>query len=92
MLNELKLKYPDFDENIARYRLWEIYEAVKIVEGLTKGDANLDYVTGALYMLKKILHLPLKWGTTDTSKEIANNMVKRDVKEFTAKYMRIFLE
>ena len=80
------------DPGVAKYRQYEIEEAVKIVEELLKDGLNVDFVRGALYMLKKLLHLPNRWGKSKESKEAASNMVKRDLKEFHAKYMRLFLE
>ena len=45
-------------------------------------------------MLKKLLQLPNKWGKgkSKETQEAATNMIKRDLKEFTVKYMKLFLE
>ena len=80
------------DPSVAKYRQYEIEEGAKIFEELLKGSLDPNYVKGALYMLKKLLHLPYKWGKSPETKEAARNMVVRDVKEFTSKYMRLFLE
>ena len=80
------------DPGVAKYRQYEIEEAAKIFEELLKDSLNVDFARGALYMLKKLLQLPGKWGTSKEAKEMASNMVKRDLKEFTAKYMKLFLE
>ena len=78
--------------DVSRYRQYEIEEGAKIVEELLKDNLNVDFVRGALYMLKKLLTLPRKWSKGKESREAADNMVKRDLKEFTAKYMKLFLE
>ena len=78
--------------DVSRYRQYEIEEGAKIVEELLKDSLNVDFVRGNLHMLKKLLTLPRKWGKGKDSREAADNMVKRDLKEFTSKYMRLFLE
>ena len=78
--------------DVAKYRQLELAEAAKIVEELLKDSLNVDFVRGNLHMLKKLLTLPRKWGKGKDSKEAADNMVKRDVKEFVSKYMRLFVE
>ena len=80
------------DPNVAKYRQLELAEAATIVEELLKDSLNVDFVRGNLHMLKKFLTLPRKWSKGKESKEAADNMVARDLKEFTAKYMRLFLE
>lgn len=81
------------DPGVARYRQYELEEAVKIVEELSKDtERNIDFITGAMYMLRKCLHMPIKWGKSKESKEAARNMVAKDLKEFHSRYMRIFLE
>jgi len=80
------------DPSVAKYRRYEIEEGAKIVEELLKDSLNVDFVRGALFMLKKVLHLPIRWGKSKETKEAAHNMVARDLKEFHAKYMRLFLE
>ena len=80
------------DPSVAKYRQYEIEEGAEIVEGLLKDNLNTDFARGALYMLKKLLHMPRRWGKGKESKEAADNMVARDLKEFTSKYMRLFLE
>ena len=80
------------DPSVAKYRQMEIAEGAKLVEELLKDSLNVDFVRGNLHMLKKLLQLPRKFAKGKESKEMADNMVKRDLKEFSAKYMRIFLE
>jgi len=80
------------DPSVAKYRQYEIEEGAKIVEELLKDNLNGDFVRGALFMLKKCLHLPIKWGKSKETKEAACNMVARDLKEFHSKYMKLFLE
>jgi len=80
------------DPGVAKYRQAEIEEGAKIVEELLKDSLDPIYVKGALYMLKKLLHLPHKWGKGEEAKEEARNMVARDLKEFHSKYIRLFLE
>ena len=80
------------DPSVAKYRQMEIEEGAKVVEELLKDSLNVDFVRGALFMLKKLLTLPHKFAKSKESKEMANNMIARDMKEFTSKYMRIFLE
>lgn len=80
------------DPSVAKYRQYEIEEGTKIAEELLKDGLNVDFVRGALFMLRKLLYLPHKWGKGKESKEAAQNMIKRDLKEFHAKYMRLFLE
>ena len=80
------------DPSVAKYRQFEIEEGAKITQELLKDALNVDFVRGNLHMLKKLLHLPRKWGKGKESKEAADNMVKRDLKEFHSKYMRLFLE
>lgn len=80
------------DPSVAKYRQYEIEEGAKIAEELLKDALNVDFVRGNLHMLKKLLHLPRKWGKSKESKEAAQNMVARDLKEFHSKYMRLFLE
>ena len=80
--------------DVSKYRQYEIEEGAKIVEELLKDSLNVDFVRGALYMLKNLLHLPRQWskGKSKESQEAARNMVARDLKEFHSKYMRLFLE
>ena len=80
--------------DVAKYRQLELAEAATIVEELLKDSLNVDFVRGNLHMLKKLLHLPNKWskGKSKETQEVARNMIKRDLKEFTSRYMRIFLE
>lgn len=78
------------DPAVAKYRELEIAEAAKIVKEME--SKNLDFVNGAMYLLRKLLHLPYTWGTSKESKEAAQMMVKRDVKTFTTKYMKLFIE
>ena len=80
------------DDSVAKYRQFEIAEGAKIVEGLLKDNPDVAFIKGALFMLRKLLHLPIRWGKSKESKEMASNMVKRDLKDFTSKYMRLFLE
>ena len=80
------------DPSVAKYRQLEIEEGAKLVEELLKDNLNVDFVRGNLHMLRKLLTLPRKWGKGKESKEAADNMVKRDLKEFHSKYMRLFLE
>ena len=80
------------DPSVAKYRQMEIEEGAKFAEELLKGSFEPQYIKGAMEMLKKLLQLPRKWGKSKESKEMANNMIARDMKEFTSKYMRIFLE
>ena len=80
------------DPSVAKYREFEIEEGAKVVEELLRGDFDPQYVKGNLYMLKKLLTMPLRFGKSKETKEMAQMMVKRDLKEFTSKYMRIFLE
>ncbi len=90
--DNIKLPIPQLDENIAKYRLWEIYEGAKLVEELLKGNLDPAFVKGGLFILKKILHLPNFFAKSKESKEMATNMVKKDLKEFHSKYLRLFLE
>ena len=80
------------DPSVAKYRQYEIEEGAKIAEELLKGGFDPQYIKGAMEMLKKMLHLPKKWGKSKEAQEATQNMIKRDLKEFTAKYMRLFLE
>ena len=80
------------DPAVAKYRQLEIEEGVKWAEELLKGNLSPDTIAGGLHMLKKLLHLPHKWGKDKTSREAAQMMIKRDLKEFHSKYMRLFLE
>lgn len=80
------------DPGVAKYRQYEIEEAAKIAEELLRDNPDLAFVGGAMFMLKKLLQLPYKWGKGKESEEAARNMVRRDVKEFTLKYMKLFLE
>lgn len=80
------------DPSVAKYRQMEIAEGAKIAEELLKGGFDPQYIRGAMEMLKKILTLPRKFAKSKESKEAAQNMVARDLKEFHAKYMRLFLE
>ena len=80
------------DPSVAKYRQLEIEEAAKVLEELLKDSLDVEFAKGAFYMLKKLLHLPYKWGKSPETKEAARNMVARDVKEFTSKYMKLFLE
>ena len=80
------------DPSVAKYRQMEIAEGAKLVEELLKGNYDPQYIKGSMEMLKKILHIPHSWGTSKESKEAARNMIKRDLKEFTSRYMRLFLE
>ena len=80
------------DDSVVRYRQCEIEEGAKVAEELLKDGLNPDFVRGAMFMLKKCLHLPLKFAKSKESKEAASNMVARDLKEFHSKYMRLFLE
>jgi len=80
------------DPSVAKYRQYEIEEAAKITGELLKDSLNVDFVRGALFMLKKLLYLPKKWGKGKESEEAAHNMVARDLKEFHSKHMRLFLE
>ena len=81
------------DPSIAKYRQLEIEEGTKIAEDLLRKDKpDVVFIQGALFMLKKCLHLPLKFAKSKESKEMATNMVKKDLKEFTAHYMKLFLE
>lgn len=80
------------DPSVAKYRQYEIEEGAKLVEELLKDALNVDFVRGNLHMLKKLLTLPRKFAKGKESKEAADNMVARDLKEFTSKYMRIFLK
>lgn len=80
------------DESVAKYRQYEIEEGAKIAQELLKGGFDPQYIRGAMEMLKKLLHLPRKWGKGKESEEAARNMVARDLKEFHSKYMRLFLE
>ena len=80
------------DPSVAKYRQMEIAEGAKLVEELLKGNYDSQYIKGSMEMLKKLLHLPRRWGKGKESKEATDNMVKRDLKEFTSKFMRIFLE
>lgn len=80
------------DPSVAKYRQYEIEEGAKIAEELLKGGFDPQYIRGAMEMLKKLLTLPRRWGKGKESQEAGDNMVKRDLKEFTSRYMRIFLE
>ena len=80
------------NSDVARYRQYEIEEGAKIVEELLKGGLDPQYIKGAMEMLKKLLHLPIKWSKSKETKEAARNMVARDVKEWHSKFMRLFLE
>lgn len=80
------------DPSVAKYRQYEIEEGAKVIGELLKDSPNVDFARGALFMLKKLLYLPGRWGKNEETKEAARNMIKRDLKEFTAKYMRLFLE
>lgn len=80
------------DPSVAKYRQYEIEEGAKIVETLLKDNPDVAFVKGALFMLRKMLHLPQRWCKSKESKEAAQNMVARDVKEWHSKFMRLFLE
>ena len=81
------------DPSVAKYRQFEIEEGAKaVVEELLKDKPDVVFCQGALFMLKKLLTLPRKFAKSKESKEMARNMVTRDVKEFTTKYMKLFLE
>ena len=80
------------DPAVSKYRELEIAEGAKLVEELMKGNQEYLFIKGCLFMLKKLLQLPNRWGKSKESKEVAQNMIKRDLKTFTAKYMRLFLE
>ena len=80
------------DPSVAKYRQYEIEEGAKVVEELLKDKPDVVFCQGALFMLKKLLQLPQKFAKSKESKESAQMMVKRDVKEFTVIYMKVFLE
>lgn len=80
------------DPSVSKYRQYEIEEGAKIAEELLKGGFDPQYIKGAMEMLKKLLYLPLKFAKSKEAKEQGRNIVARDLKDFTAKYMRIFLE
>ena len=80
------------DPSVAKYRQYEIEEGAKIAEELLKDSLNVDWVRGNLHMLKKLLQLPRKFAKSKESQELADNIVKKDLKEFSIKYLRIFLE
>ena len=80
------------DPSVAKYRQMEIAEGAKVVEELLKDKPDVVFCQGALFMLKKLLTLPRKFAKSKESKEMANNMIARDMKEFTVKYMKLFLE
>ena len=81
------------DPGVAKYRQLELTEAIKIVEEIFKdNEHDINFVNGALFMLKKILHIPHLWGTSKEAKEATRNMIARDLKEFHSRYMRLFLE
>ena len=79
------------DPAVAKYRELEIAEGAKLVEELLKDSQEPLFIKGSLAMLRKLLQLPNRWGKSKESKEAAQNMIKRDLKTFTAKYMRLFL-
>lgn len=82
------------DPSVAKYRQLEIEEGAKIAQELLKDATNIDWVRGNLHMLKKLLQLPHLWskGKSKELQEAASNMGKRDLKEWTSRYMRLFLE
>lgn len=80
------------DPSVAKYRQMEIYEGAKIAEDLLKRGFDPQYIRGAMEMLRKLLQIPHLWGTSKEAKEAARMMIERDMKEFTAKYMKLFLE
>jgi hypothetical protein len=80
------------DPGVAKYRQYEIEEASRIVEELLKDKPDVAFIHGALFLLKKLLQMPRKFAKSKESQEMANNMIKRDMKDFTSKYMHLFLE
>ena len=80
------------DPGVAKYRQYEIEQGAKVVEELLRGDFDPQYVKGALFMLKKLLQSPLKYAKSKETKDLAQMMIKRDLKEFQSKFMRLFLE
>ena len=80
------------DPSVQKYRQYEIEEGAKIAEELLKGGFEPQYIRGAMEMLRKVLHLPIKFAKSKEAKEMASNILKKDLKEFTAHYMKLFLE
>ena len=63
------------DDSVVKYRQLEIEEGAKVAEELLKDNLNPDFVRGAMFMLKKCLHLPLKFAKSKESKEAAGTTI-----------------
>lgn len=81
-----------FSKKFGEYRKLELEAATNFAVDLFKDGMNPEYVKGAMAMLKKVLHLPISFAKTKEAKEMASNLVTKDLKEFEAKFIRLFVK
>jgi len=78
-----------FMDEFAIYRQREIEEAVIVANEIFKSSLSPDYIKGAMFMLKRILQIPMKLAQTDEAKVRAEDIIEKDFKEFQAQFVKI---
>ena len=84
------------DPEFESYRVKEIEEGVLVLKELSNSLPNpsSDYFKGAMYMLKRIINLPVKMVPVEnkSQKEQAEDLKAKAFAVFEVKMMRGFLE
>ncbi len=75
---------PEFSE----YRQDEMKLGAEFIGEIWKGKSNIDYVNGALDMLRRIINLPKSLAGTQEEKELASAIIGRDMKSIETKLLR----
>lgn len=73
-----------FNEDLSKYRAYEMVEGVEVLRLLENETISLDYYKGAMFMLKKIISLPKKLADRKDKDQIllANDLMKASLKAF----------
>lgn len=84
----MNLKDEVFTDNFPEYRKREIAEGARIVSLMIKNGENIDYVRGALDMLRRIINIPAQAAKLDEEKEYIRNRIDLDFAQFEIDYLR----
>jgi hypothetical protein len=75
---------PEFSE----YRQEEMKIGANFIGEIWKGKSSIEYVNGALDMLRKIINLPKSLAGTDEEKALAAAIIERDMQSVENKLLR----
>lgn len=83
-----------FNEEFEPYRQLEIQEGVQALKELSKDEFNPDCYTGAMWMLKRIINLPVKMANEESKEQMeqAEALRRSALAYFEAKMVRSFLD